>query len=97
MRTDEEIPKNQNFHSDGISKMYLNGREVMVTWSRYESAHCEVVSASPMDGSELTTEEIEYIKDIFFTEDEKCKRIYPDEKEKNIPNAVHLFHRTGRE
>ena len=47
MRTDEEILKNQNFHSDGISKMYLNGREVMVTWSRYESAHCEVVSAFP--------------------------------------------------
>ncbi len=96
MRTDKEIIKNQNFHSDGFGNLYLNGRDVMVTWSRYKAAHCEAVSASPMDGSELTQEEIEYIKGVFFTEDEECKRIYPDEKENSIPNAVHLFHYTGR-
>ena len=100
MRTDKEIIKNQNFHRDSLGNLYLkphlNGRDVMVTWSRCKAAHCEVVSVSPMDGSELTQEEIEYIKGVFFTEDEECKRIYPDEKENSIPNAVHLFHYTGR-
>lgn len=95
MRSDKEIHKNQNFHSDGIGKLYLNGRDVMVTWNCYKSAQCEIVSASPMDGSELTPEEIEYLKGIFFTEDEECKRIYPG-KENIMQNAVHLFHRTGR-
>lgn len=97
MRTDKEILKNQNFHNDGIGKLYLNGRDVMVSWTRYRLSRFEIVSASTIDGSELNTEEIEYIKGVFFTEDEKCKRIYPDEKENSMPNAVHLFHRTGRE
>lgn len=97
MRIDEEILKNQNFHSfhsDGVGKLYINGRDVMVTWSRYK--YFEVASASPMDDSELTTEEIEYIKDIFFTEDEKCKRLRPDEGDR-VPNCIHLFHYIGRE
>lgn len=96
MRTDGEILKNQNFHSDGVGKLHLNGRDVMVTWSRCKSALYEVASASPMDGSELTTEEIEYIKDIFFAEDEECKRIYPNEGDR-VPNCIHLFHYIGRE
>lgn len=96
MRTKEEILSHANLQVDMsikefAGKLSLNGRTVMFYGYRNDVAHCEFVSASPMDGSKLTPEEIEYIKELFFAEGEEVKLLPPCE-EKRVPNCITLFH-----